>query len=56
MRDDLELVGGWRSGGDPYARADEADVRAVFEPYGEWRGLAAAHALRAPAAALGVAA
>jgi 3-methyladenine DNA glycosylase/8-oxoguanine DNA glycosylase len=52
----LKLVGGWCSGGDPYARADEADVRAVFEPYGEWRGLAAVHALRAPAPALGVAA
>jgi 3-methyladenine DNA glycosylase/8-oxoguanine DNA glycosylase len=52
----LKLVGRWRSGGDPFARADEAEVRAVFERYGEWRGLAAAHALRAPAPALGVAA
>jgi 3-methyladenine DNA glycosylase/8-oxoguanine DNA glycosylase len=47
----LKLVGRWRSGGDPFARADEAEVRAVFERYGEWRGLAAAHALRAPAPA-----
>jgi 3-methyladenine DNA glycosylase/8-oxoguanine DNA glycosylase len=45
----LKLVGGWRSGGDPAARADEAEVRALFERFGEWRGLAAAHALRAPA-------
>jgi 3-methyladenine DNA glycosylase/8-oxoguanine DNA glycosylase len=52
----LKLVGRWQSGGDPFARADEADVRAVFERYGEWRGLAAAHALHAPAPALGVAA
>jgi DNA-3-methyladenine glycosylase II len=52
----LKLVGRWRSGGDPFARADEADVRAVFERYGEWRGLAAAHALHAPTPALGVAA
>jgi 3-methyladenine DNA glycosylase/8-oxoguanine DNA glycosylase len=48
----LKLVGGWRSGGDPAARADEAEVRALFARYGEWRGLAAAHALRAPPPAL----
>ena len=42
----LKLVGRWRSGGDPAARAEEADVRALFEPYGRWRGLAAKHALR----------
>jgi 3-methyladenine DNA glycosylase/8-oxoguanine DNA glycosylase len=54
----LKLVGGWRSGGDPFARADEAEVRAIFERFGEWRGLAAAHALHAPApaTALGLAA
>jgi len=44
----LKLLGRWRSGGDPAARADEADVRALFERFGEWRGLAAAHALRGP--------
>jgi 3-methyladenine DNA glycosylase/8-oxoguanine DNA glycosylase len=48
---DLKLVGRWRSGGDPAARADEADVRALFERYGCWRGLAAKHALRVPAPA-----
>jgi 3-methyladenine DNA glycosylase/8-oxoguanine DNA glycosylase len=47
----LKLVGAWRSGGDPYARAEEAEVRALFARFGEWRGLAAAHALRAPAPA-----
>jgi 3-methyladenine DNA glycosylase/8-oxoguanine DNA glycosylase len=45
----LKLVGRWRSGGDPRARAPEDDVRALFAPYGAWAGLAAAHALRAPA-------
>ncbi len=39
----LKLVGRALSGGDPYARADEAQVRAFFAPYGEWAGLAAAH-------------
>ncbi len=47
----LKLVGRWQSGGDPRARAEEADVRALFERFGEWRGLAAAHALRSPAPA-----
>jgi len=47
----LELLGRWRSGGDPAARAEEADVRALFERFGEWRGLAAKHALRSPAPA-----
>ncbi len=47
----LKLVGAIRSGGDPRARASEEDVRDVFEPYGEWRGLAAAHALTLPAPA-----
>jgi 3-methyladenine DNA glycosylase/8-oxoguanine DNA glycosylase len=47
----LRLVGSWQSGGDPYARAEEAEVRALFERFGPWRGLAAAHALRAPAPA-----
>jgi 3-methyladenine DNA glycosylase/8-oxoguanine DNA glycosylase len=48
----LKLLGRARSGGDPAARADEADVRALFERFGEWRGLAGAHAMGAPAAAL----
>jgi 3-methyladenine DNA glycosylase/8-oxoguanine DNA glycosylase len=39
----LKLVGRLRSGGDPYARAEEAEVRAFFTPYGEWAGLAAVH-------------
>jgi 3-methyladenine DNA glycosylase/8-oxoguanine DNA glycosylase len=39
----LKLVGRVLSGGDPHARAAEADVRAFFAPYGEWAGLAAAH-------------
>jgi len=43
----LKLLGSWQSGGNPAARADEREVRALFEPYGEWAGLAAAHALRA---------
>lgn len=48
----LKLLGSARSGGDPAARAGEAEVRALFERFGEWRGLAGAHALRAPPAAL----
>ncbi|HWI06894.1 MAG TPA: hypothetical protein VNT54_05210 [Solirubrobacteraceae bacterium] len=48
----LKLVGRARSGGNPAARADEADVRALLERFGEWKGLAGAHALRAPAGAL----
>jgi DNA-3-methyladenine glycosylase II len=39
----LKLVGRRLSGGDPRARASEAEVRAQFEPYGPWAGLAAAH-------------
>jgi len=41
----LKLVGRALSGGDPYARATEEEVRAYFAPYGEWAGLAATHAL-----------
>ena len=41
----LKLLGRWRSGGDPAARAEEAEVRALFERFGAWRGLAAKHAL-----------
>lgn len=40
----LKLVGRILSGGDPRARADEAQVREMFAPYGEWAGLAAVHA------------
>jgi len=42
----LKLVGRWRAGGDPAARAPEDEVRALFERFGPWRGLAGAHALR----------
>jgi 3-methyladenine DNA glycosylase/8-oxoguanine DNA glycosylase len=45
----LKLVGRWRTGGDPAARAEEAEVRALFERFGAWRGLAGAHALRSAA-------
>jgi 3-methyladenine DNA glycosylase/8-oxoguanine DNA glycosylase len=41
----LKYVGRRLSGGDPRARAAEADVRSLFAPYGRWRGLAAVHAL-----------
>jgi 3-methyladenine DNA glycosylase/8-oxoguanine DNA glycosylase len=41
----LKLAGRLLSGGDPYARADEQQVREMFAPYGEWAGLAAAHML-----------
>ncbi len=36
--------------------AEEAEVRALFERFGEWRGLAGAHVLHAPVAARVVAA
>ncbi len=39
----LKLVGRLLGGGDPYARASEAEVREFFAPYEEWKGLAAAH-------------
>lgn len=45
----VKLVGRLQSGGDPRARATEAQVRAFFAPYDEWAGLAAAYALRAAA-------
>ncbi len=41
----LKLAGRLLSGGDPYARAEEWQVRELFAPYGEWAGLAAAHML-----------
>ncbi|MGH2852948.1 MAG: DNA-3-methyladenine glycosylase family protein [Solirubrobacteraceae bacterium] len=43
----LKLVGRRLSGGDPYARAQEHEVRAYFAPYGEWAGLAAVHLMSA---------
>jgi DNA-3-methyladenine glycosylase II len=49
----LKLVGRWQSGGNPAARAEEDEVRALFARFGPWRGLAAAHALRSPAPARG---
>lgn len=43
----IKLVGRILSGGDPYARADERQVREYFARFGPWQGLAAAYALRA---------
>jgi len=40
----LKLVGRLLSGGDPYARAGEQQVREFFAPYEEWAGMAAVHA------------
>jgi 3-methyladenine DNA glycosylase/8-oxoguanine DNA glycosylase len=42
----LKLIGRRLSGGDPYARATEEQVRETFAPYGRWAGPAAVHALR----------
>ena len=39
----LKYVGRRLSGGDPWARASEEDVRAFFARYGAWQGLAAVH-------------
>jgi 3-methyladenine DNA glycosylase/8-oxoguanine DNA glycosylase len=39
----LKLVGRLLSGGDPYARAQEHEVREFFAPYEEWAGLAVSH-------------
>lgn len=41
----IKLVGRRLSGGDPWARATEDEVRAFFAPYGRWAGLAAVHTL-----------
>jgi 3-methyladenine DNA glycosylase/8-oxoguanine DNA glycosylase len=41
----LKLVGRQLSGGDPFARAEEAEVRELFERFGEWKGLAGHYAL-----------
>ena len=43
----LKLVGRLCSGGDPWVRAQESEVRAFFAPYGEWAGLAAVHLMSA---------
>lgn len=40
----LKLVGRLQSGGDPYARATEEEVRAFFAPYAPYAGLAAVYA------------
>jgi 3-methyladenine DNA glycosylase/8-oxoguanine DNA glycosylase len=42
----IKWVGRHLSGGDPYARADEQQVRDFFERFGPWKGLAASYALR----------
>jgi DNA-3-methyladenine glycosylase II len=41
----IKYVGRGLSGGDPWARASEDEVRSLFAPYGRWRGLAAVHVL-----------
>jgi 3-methyladenine DNA glycosylase/8-oxoguanine DNA glycosylase len=43
----IKFVGRLLSGGDPWARADEQQVREFFARFGRWRGLAASYALRA---------
>ncbi len=42
----IKLVGRLQSGGDPYARASEQQVRDLFARFGRWQGLAASYALR----------
>jgi 3-methyladenine DNA glycosylase/8-oxoguanine DNA glycosylase len=42
----IKLAGRLASGGDPKARGSEAEVRELFARFGEWKGLAAAYALR----------
>ncbi|MGH2842326.1 MAG: DNA-3-methyladenine glycosylase family protein, partial [Solirubrobacteraceae bacterium] len=42
----IKLVGRLLSGGDPWARADEQQVREFFARFGRWQGLAASYALR----------
>jgi 3-methyladenine DNA glycosylase/8-oxoguanine DNA glycosylase len=44
----LKLVGRLQTG-NPFARASEEDVAAVFAPYAPWSGLAGVHALRSAA-------
>jgi DNA-3-methyladenine glycosylase II len=45
----IKFVGRMRTG-SPWGRATEEEVRAVFAPYEDWAGLAAAHAMRAATA------
>ena len=47
----LKIVGRLLTG-NPRARADEAEVRGFFEPYGEWKGLAGVHLMHAAARGL----
>ena len=47
----LKIVGRLVTG-NPKARADEAEVRGFFERYGEWKGLAGVHLMRAAARGL----
>ena len=47
----LKIVGRLVTG-NPKARADEAEVRGFFEPYGEWKGLAGVHLMQAAARGL----
>jgi 3-methyladenine DNA glycosylase/8-oxoguanine DNA glycosylase len=49
----LKFVGRLQSGGDPWARATEDEVRELFAPYGPWAGMAGLHALRGGGAAAG---
>lgn len=42
----IKLVGRLLSGGDPWARADEQQVRDFFARFGRWQGLAASYAMR----------
>lgn len=43
----IKLVGRLLAGGDPWARAEEQQVRDFFARFGQWQGLAASYALRA---------
>jgi DNA-3-methyladenine glycosylase II len=47
----LKIVGRLATG-NPRARADEAEVRGFFEPYGEWKGMAGVHLVHAAARGL----
>jgi 3-methyladenine DNA glycosylase/8-oxoguanine DNA glycosylase len=41
----LKFAGRLLSGGDPHARAEVGEVRELFAPYGDWAGVAVAHAM-----------
>src|SRR4051812_11749518 len=47
----LKIVGGLVTG-NPRAPADEAQVRELLEPYGDWKGLAGVHLMHAAARGL----